>query len=43
MERMMPLMQKQMDSMNARMKQEVAQMMKDYKPASKPKSEEIKN
>lgn len=43
MERMMPLIQKQMDAMNARMQQEVAQMMKDYKPAQKPKSEEIKN
>lgn len=43
MQNMMPLVQKQMDAMNARMQQEVAQMMKDYKPASKPKSEEIKN
>jgi hypothetical protein len=29
--------------MNARVQQEVAQMMKDFKPAPKPKSEEIKN
>jgi hypothetical protein len=43
MESMMPLMQKQMDAMNARLQQEVAQMRKDYKPASKPKPEEIKN
>ena len=43
MENMMPLLQKQMDAMNARMQQEVAQMMKDYKPAAKPKSEGIKN
>jgi hypothetical protein len=43
MESMMPLMQKQMNAMNARVQQQVAQMMKDYKPASKPKSEEIKN
>lgn len=43
MENMMPLMKKQMDAMNARVQQEVAQMMKDYKPAQKPKSEEIKN
>jgi len=43
MENMMPLMQKQMDSMKGRMQQEVAQMMKDYKPAPKPKSEEVKN
>lgn len=43
MQNMMPLIQKQMDAMNARMRQEVAQMMKDYKPAPKPKSEEIKN
>lgn len=43
MENMMPLMKKQMEAMNARMQQEVAQMMKDYKPAQKPKSEEIKN
>ena len=43
MESMMPLLQKQMEAMNARMQQEVAQMMKDYKPAQKPKSQEIKN
>lgn len=43
MENMMPLMQKQMDAMNARVQQEVAQMLKDYKPAAKPKPEEIKN
>lgn len=43
MESMMPLMRKQMDAMNARVQQEVAQMMKDYKPAAKPKAEEIKN
>ena len=43
MQNMMPLMQKQMDAINARVQQEVAQMMKDYKPAAKPKSEEIKN
>ncbi|HKW34056.1 MAG TPA: DUF2059 domain-containing protein [Candidatus Acidoferrum sp.] len=43
MESMMPLMQKQMNTMNSRVQQEVAQMMKDYKPAQKPKSEEIKN
>ena len=43
MENMMPLMQKQMNAMKARVQQEVAQMMKDYKPAQKPKSEEIKN
>lgn len=43
MENMMPLLQKQMDAMNTRMQQEVAQMMKDYKPAQKTKSEEIKN
>jgi uncharacterized protein len=43
MENMMPLMKKQMDAMNARMQQEVAEMMKDYKPAQKTKPEEIKN
>jgi len=43
MESMMPLMQKQMQAMNARVQQEVAQMMKDYKPAQKPKAQEIKN
>ena len=43
MESMMPLMRKQMEAMNARVQQEVAQMMKDYKPAQKLKSEEIKN
>lgn len=43
MQNMMPLMQKQMDAMKGRMQQEVAQMMRDYKPAQKPKSEEIKN
>lgn len=43
MENMMPLMQKHLDVMKQRMQQEVAQMMKDYKPAAKPKSEEIKN
>lgn len=43
MESMMPLLQKQMDAMNARVQQEVAQMMKDFKPAPKPKSEVIKN
>jgi len=43
MENMMPLLQRQMDAMNARVRQEVAQMMKDFKPAPKPKSEEIKN
>ena len=43
MESMMPLMRKQMEAMNARVQQEVAQMLKDSKPGSKPKSEEIKN
>lgn len=43
MESMMPLMQKQMEAMNARVQKEVAQMMKDYKPAQRPKPEEIKN
>ena len=43
MENMMPLMQKHLDAMKERMQQEVAQMMKDYKPGPKPKSEEIKN
>jgi uncharacterized protein len=43
MENMMPLMKKQMDAMNARMQQEVAEMMKDYKPAQKTMPEEIKN
>lgn len=43
MQNMMPLLQKQIDAMDARMHQEVAQMMKDYKPRPKPKAEEIKN
>jgi hypothetical protein len=43
MESMMPLMQKQMQAMNARVQQEVAQMMRDYKPAARSKPEEIKN
>jgi len=40
---MMPIMQKQMQAMNARVQQEVAQMMRDYKPAARSKPEEIKN
>lgn len=40
---MMPLLQKHIEAMKARAQEEVAQMMKDYKPAPKPKSEEIKN
>lgn len=43
MENMMPLMQKHMEAMKARAQQEVAQMMKDYKPGPKPKPEETKN
>lgn len=43
MENMTPFIQKQMEAMNARVQQEVAQMLKDSKPAPKAKSAEIKN
>lgn len=43
MQNMMPLRQKQMDAMNARVQQEVSQMLKDSKVPPKPKSEEIQN
>jgi uncharacterized protein len=43
MEVVMPLVQKQMDAMSARVQQEVAQMLKESKAPPKQKSEEIKN
>lgn len=39
----MPLMQKQMEAMQTRIQQELAQTLKDYKAPAKRKPEEIKN
>jgi uncharacterized protein len=36
MQAMMPILREKMDAMSQRMQQEVAQMMKDYKPGDKP-------
>ena len=43
MERMMPLMRKQLDAINERVQQEVAQMLKDSKAPPKQKTEPIRN